>query len=431
MKLTRFKDMKLIIIGLIMLISQVQMVYSQPDKTFPQYPLKFTSYMEQVSKHNLDYAAEQFEVSKAEAAIEIAKVFSDPTLSLGMTRNREGQLNTGHDLSSELDIQVELFGKRCARIDLAKSQHELSKALLSDFFRNLQADAATVFLEALKQKQLYAVKLSSYQTMKRLSEADSMRLKLGSIMEIDAIQSKLEAGSLLNELLQSEADLNNSYTQLSQMTGSLKADSILIPDGSLLFKQRSFEIDALITIASSKRADLIAALYNKEVADKALKLAKRERNIDLGLKLGVDNSYLPTNNGPSATAYTAGIAIPLKFSNFYKGQVKLAQFQISQSEELYNKAELQIQTEIMQAMQRYQALCKQVDSFDHGMLEGAQNVRKGKIYSYNRGETSLLEVLNAQRTFNDVQQSYYETLFNRAVALVELEKAAGIWDISF
>jgi cobalt-zinc-cadmium efflux system outer membrane protein len=65
------------------------------------------------------------------------------------------------------------------------------------------------------------------------------------------------------------------------------------------------------------------------------------------------------------------------------------------------------------------------------LLENAQSVRKGKIYSYNRGETSLLEVLNAQRTYNDIQQSYYETLFNRAVALVALEKAAGIWDISF
>lgn len=423
--------MKLFIIGVIALMIQVQIVYSQVDKAVQQYPVKFTSYMEQVSKHNLDYAAERFEVSKAEAAIEIAKVFPDPTLSFGMTQNREGQLTTGHDLSSELDVSVELFGKRRAWIDLAKSQHELSKALLSDFFRNLEADAATVFLEALKQKQLYAVKLNSYQTMKRISEADSVRLKLGTIMEIDAIQSKLEAGSLLNELLQSEADLDNSFTQLSQMMGSLNADSLLIPDGSLLFKQRSFEINALIKMAGDKRADLVAALYNKEVADKALKLAKKERNIDLGLKLGIDNSYLPTNSGPTATAYTAGIAIPLKFSNIYKGQIKLAQFQISQSEELYKKAELQIRTEITQAMQRYQALCKQVDSFDNGMLEGAQNVRKGKIYSYDRGETSLLEVLNAQRTYNDVQQNYYETLFNRAVALVELEKAAGIWDISF
>jgi cobalt-zinc-cadmium efflux system outer membrane protein len=43
----------------------------------------------------------------------------------------------------------------------------------------------------------------------------------------------------------------------------------------------------------------------------------------------------------------------------------------------------------------------------------------------------LLEVLNAQRTYNEVQQRYYQTLYSYAAALVELEKAAGIWDINF
>lgn len=54
-----------------------------------------------------------------------------------------------------------------------------------------------------------------------------------------------------------------------------------------------------------------------------------------------------------------------------------------------------------------------------------------KIYSCQRGETSILEVLNAQRTYDDIHTTYYEALFNRAAALVELEKAAGIWDINF
>jgi hypothetical protein len=44
---------------------------------------------------------------------------------------------------------------------------------------------------------------------------------------------------------------------------------------------------------------------------------------------------------------------------------------------------------------------------------------------------SLLEILNAQRTFNEIQSTYYEALFNRAAALVNLEKSAGIWDINF
>ena len=422
--------MKSILIILLVIACQIQVVHSQID-TINGHLLKFNSYMDRVKKHNLDYASEQFEVSKAEAAIEIAKVFPDPTLSFDVTQNREGTLSTGHDLYSELGTTVELFGKRRARIDLARSSHELSKALLADFYRNLQADAAIAFLEALKQKQLYSVKLSSYQTMKRLAEADSMRLKAGSIMEIDAIQSKLEATSLFNEVLQSESDLKNALTQLSQMSGSVSQDSILIPQGSLVSGLKSFDITKLINVALNNRSDLVAALNNKEVANKALRLAKKERNIDVDVKLGFQNGYQPSISGPTATAFTAGIAIPLKFSNFYRGQVKLAQFQISQSEDLYQKAELNIKSEIIQAMERYQALCKQVDSYDHGMLEGAQKVRKGKIYSYNRGETSLLEVLNSQRTFNDIQQSYYETLFNRAVAMVELEKAAGIWDVSF
>jgi len=421
--------MRIVTLMLVCLLCQIQIARSQVDTIILKSPLKFNSYMDLVGKHNLDYASERFEVSKAEVAIEMARVFTDPNLSFGVTRDREGQMDAGHGISSGLDATIDLFGKRRARIDLAKSEHELSKALLSDFFRILQGESAVVFLEALKQKQLFAVKLNSWQTMKRLS--DSVRLKLGSIMEIDALQSRLEAGSLYNELLQAETDLKNSSIRLSQMTGTLKEDTLWVPDGNLLFEKRTFVFSELVTLARNNRADLVAALYNKDVARKAFLLAKRERNIDLGLNLGIENGYLPSGNGPAATTFSAGIAIPLKFSNYYKGGLKQAQFQISQSELQYEKADLQIRTEIAQAIQKYQALCKQVDNFDHGLLDHAQRVRKGKIYSYNRGETSLLEVLNAQRTYNEIQQTYYETLFFRAVALVELEMAAGIWDISF
>ena len=387
--------------------------------------------MDLVVKHNLDYAAERYEVNKSEAAIEIAKVFSDPTISFGYSQDREGHQATGSGISGGIDKSVDLFGKRKARIDLAKSQHELSKALLADFFRNLEAQAAETFLEALKQKQLYEVKLDSYHTIKRLAEADSIRLELGSIMAIDASQSKLEAGSLYNELLQKEADFRNSFIQLSEMTGTFKVDTLLVPDGNMNFKRRTFIQSVLIDTARIRRADLVAALYNKEVSAKALRLAHKERTIDVDLTLGFGNSYPSPGAGPAATTVSAGIAIPLKFSNYYKGELKQAQFQISQSEIHYEKADLQIRMEIAQAMQKYLASCRQVDSYENGMIVNAQNVRKGKIYSYSRGETSLLEVLNAQRTYNDIQQSYYETLFNRAVALVELEKAAGIWDINF
>ena len=65
------------------------------------------------------------------------------------------------------------------------------------------------------------------------------------------------------------------------------------------------------------------------------------------------------------------------------------------------------------------------------MLRDAEMILQKKIYSYKRGETSILEVLNAQRTYNEVQTSFNEAQFDCSVALIELECSCGIWDIGF
>ena len=128
---------------------------------------------------------------------------------------------------------------------------------------------------------------------------------------------------------------------------------------------------------------------------------------------------------PSASAISAGISIPLKFSNIRKSDIKIAQFQVEQIELQYKQAEIKIQNEVVQTYNQYKSLCSQVENYNQGLLEQAKTVLNGKVYSYSRGETSLLEVLNAQRTYNDLQTSYYETLYNCYTALVELEKAVG------
>ena len=126
---------------------------------------------------------------------------------------------------------------------------------------------------------------------------------------------------------------------------------------------------------------------------------------------------------------TAGIAVPLKFSNFNKGTVRAARYREQQAEAQYKQALLQVQTEVMQAYRNYQSFAEQVNHYEDGLLRQAREVMDGKIYSYNRGEVSLLEVLDAQRTYDEVQAQYIETLFNYSSALVELERSTGIWDI--
>jgi cobalt-zinc-cadmium efflux system outer membrane protein len=430
MKMT-FRNMKKIFV----LISTALLViaepaHSQSDILFSCRYLSFEEYMTLVSSQNLEYAAEKFNVTISEAAIEVAKIFPDPYISFAWTENLEEGSRKGYGYSSEIGTTIELGAKRKTRIDLAKSEYDLSKALLSDYFRNLQSEASLVYLDALKKRELYKVGDNSYQTMKQLSEADSLRFQMGSIMRIDAIQSKLEAGILYNDLVNLETEWKNSLSQLTYMTGISINDTLFMPSSHLQDTCRIFSCDNLIEEALNNRADLVAALISQKVSQNKLDLAMKNRKTDIDLNLGVSDSYLLAGLSPAATSITGGIEIPLKFSNIYKGEIKMSQSLIRQSEKLFHLAELLIRNEITQAWNLYYFYCSQVDNFENGLLKMASDVLNGKIYSYQRGETSLLEVLNAQRTFNEIQSAYYEALFNRAAALVNLEKSAGIWDIN-
>lgn len=406
--------------------------FAQTDTSYNKIQLSLPEYLFLTGKNNLGYAAQKFNVNMLEADIETAKIFPDPELSVGAFNNQNESLKLGYGFNAGLSTTFELGGKRRARVNLAQSQLELTKAQLEDYFRNLRADAATAWFLAMKQKFEYQVTLDSYKIMKSLADADSIRYKAGAIMEIDARQSKLEANTLLNELLQQDADLKNTLLQLGMILGHQPTDTFYVPAGSFDKLERDFELFPLITSAQNNRADLKAALQNKNVSQQALQLAKANRVIDLGISLGGQYNAASNNNiapTPSFTNTSLGLSVPLKFSNKYKGELKRAQYSITQAGIQYDEVELQITTEVSQNYLNYQATRKQVRQFKTGMLDEAKKVLDGKIYSYRRGETSLLEVLNAQRTYNDVQQSYYETLNNYASALIELERASGIWDI--
>ena len=356
-------------------------------------PLSYHNYMEKVTEGNLEYAAERLNMDVSEAEVVASKVFNDPNLSVSYFNNENGSLQMGEGVEVELSKTFS-FGKRGANIALARSESELTKALLADYFRNLRADATVSYLEALKQYELYKVKQNAYENIRQLAESDSVRFTLGKIMEIDATQSRLEAGILKNELLQAETDLHNAFSNLNLLTGSVSRDTLYIPEASLHLSSRDFVLADLISTASINRADLVAALKNKEVAARALKVTRRERNTDVDLSIAVSKNARVHNEeapAPPFTGVTAGIAIPLKFSNFNKGAVRAARFREQQAETQYQQALLQVQTEVMQAYRSYQSLTVQVSHYENGMLHAAQEVIDGKIYSYNRGEVSLLE----------------------------------------
>lgn len=399
-----------------------------------QPPLDFKTYLSGVGQHNLDYAAEKFNTDIAAANVLLSKVFPDPELSAGVFDNGQHRMQLGYGFNSSISYTLELGGKRRARIDLARSEQTLTQQQLEDYFRNLRADATLAFLKALQQQRLYDIKMAAYTYMQQLSAADSIRFRAGIITETDVRQSRIEAGMLLNDTYGAAADKKAAQLQLAAQMGVYRADTSWNATGDLTKFTRHLSLPELLQHAQKTRQDLLAATQQQVVAQKTLQLAKAERVIDLGLNMGVNNASVVTNAvapTPSMNTVSAGVSVPLKFSNRNKGAILAADAGVKQQAARYQQAAVQVHTEVTTAWFNYLSATEQLQQFDTGLLQTAKQVLEGRRYSYQRGETSLLEVLNAQRTYNEVQQQYDESLYNHAAALVELERAAAIWDIEF
>lgn len=389
-----------------------------PVKT-PHQDISFEEYLNRVGKNNLNYLAEKLNVSIADAEMVAKKVFPDP--ELGFEAGNE-------TFSLGLSYSLELGNKRGARIQLARSQAELEKLTLEQGFQELRAEAANLFLEAILQRELLKVQQSSYEYMLKLSQSDSLRYVTGEITENDARQSKLEAVTLLNTVYGQEAAYQSALVMLNRHMG-VAADTLHIPFGSWDELRREFDLSELVKFGLNNRIDLLAVQKSTEVTTREYRLTKAERRPNIGLSVSYERDW----NGflPPARSATAGISVPLTFSNMNKGAIKAAKFRIIQSEIIEKDMELQIQAEITQSWFGYEAEKKKVAQFKSGMLEDSQKVLDGMVYKYKRGETNILDVLVAQRTYNEVQQEYLETMKGYITSLVELEKSCGIWDIRF
>lgn len=407
------------ICGLLLPFIIVAAVQAQTGHDTAAGTLSLEDYLNRVGKSNLTYLSEQLNVKMADAEIIAQKVLPDPELNFEALNE---------NFVVELGYTVELGNKRGARVRLARSEAELARLNLTWFFEELRAEATDAFLEAIFQRERLDMKKSSYEYMLQLSRSDSIRFRSGEITENDVRQSRLEAATLLNEVYQQEAEYKAALVTLNQYMGH-STDTLSMPVGSWDSLSREYILSDLIASGLTRRLDLVAASKKMEVANNQIRLARAERKMDVDLMVGYERDWKGVF--PARENLKAGLTIPLKFSNINKGSLKFSRFQADQKQYDYRNTQLEVETSICQAYYYFEAAQKQVAHYRSGLLDESKKVLDGMVYTYRRGESGILDVLIAQRTYNEVQEQYLEVMKGYVSSLVNLQKTCGMWDIRF
>ncbi len=407
--------MKRVINTIFVLLSSIAFLHAETART--ERPVTLDEFLHEVETGNLALAAERFNVGIAEAEAVAARVFPDP----GFT------FEAGEDYYSlDLGYTLELGGKRKARIRLAESLVKAENYALAAFFEELRAEAAAAYLECATRKSILEFRRNSYRQMLEIARADSIRFRLGEITELDARQSAVEAMSMLTEVYEQENEYLTSLIELNGFTGR-NSGRTLLPVGETLPPDIDRSLDQLIGTALENRPELLLFEQLTDAAYREWKLAKAERKMDIDLFVGYERDwkgYLPNHE-----TIRGGLTIPLGFSRFNKGDLHAASRAIDQREAEYRAARFEVENEVVQAYSEYRSLTKQVNQFRSGILTESEKLLEGAVYKYQRGESDLIEVLIARRTYNDIQEQFLEKSGELARARIHLERVCGTWNL--
>lgn len=395
--------------------------------------LTFRGYLAQVSRSNLELAAQRFSVPIAEAQIAVARVFPDPVITGGVSQIDISGQSAPFLSTLGVTLPIEL-GKRGARVGVAQAELAVSRAELDDALRRLGAESATAYVNALAARLVLDRKRRTLESLERLVLVNEKRLQSGDIGEVALLQSRVESQRFRADVLAAEAEVRAADLALRQYLGKEAPPhgAELVVTGELRIPSRTFDANALIERARTQRPDVTARRRAEEAAAARVILARRNRLVDVTLNLSWQRSlFSEPFASPQYDALTALVSLPLPLSRVYRGELEAALHTVDQSAAAHQALALRAEVEVQQALVRYQATVKQLALYTQGVLQDAERVNTATYYSYQRGGATLLEVLNAQRTVDDVYLAYYGALAEHARQLIAVEQAAGIWDLTF
>lgn len=327
-------------------------------------------------------------------------------------------LQASTEADAGLSYLIERGNKRQARYQAAKDATAVTISTVADNERTLTFQVASQFLTvelAESTLDLAQQDLKDYQNTVELTE---IRYRSGAISQDDYLKIKIQLLQFQNDVAQAQLAKVQGLSDLRQMLGSESVAVNYDIAGQFEYQAVKANLEALQMQALEMRPDLRAAQQSITAANSQYLLAKADGKQDLT----VQANYTHVNGINGLSFYTS---IPLAIFNRNQGEIARTRFAMTQSQELEKQADNQVATDVHDAYYNLQTNDQIVQLYLGGYLAEAQADRDIAEYSYQRGAASLLDFLDAERSYRATQLAYRQVLAAYLTALEQLREAVG------
>ena len=390
--------------------------------------------VQEALQNNPGLLAERLGIPVAEAAVITASLRPNPVVTA--SSDHLDWLGTGFsevngagptETALRIDFPWERGHKREYRVDTAGYARKIAEARVADSIRRLRLDVTLACIDVMEAKARLDLANDNLKSLQGVVQLNETRLQGGAIPPIELTRSRVAMLQFRSNVKTAELALTTARIKLQTFLGRAPGQTPLgIIDVSDPLKipipPTAPALDQIRSRALTARPDIQAARLDQARSQSELRLQLANGKVDY-----TAGAEYRRQQGLNGTGNSVGFffSVPLPVFNRNQGEIARVTSEEVQLQKQIDALQSQVSGEVTGAYREYETARQLIGDIESDLLGLSQEARNTTTYVYQAGAGSLLDVLDAQRAFNETMSTYYDAQADYRRAVSRLASVVG------
>jgi cobalt-zinc-cadmium efflux system outer membrane protein len=367
-------------------------------------------------QQNPRLSAAAHEVLAAQSRVRSARALANPELTFTPALTGPG----GSDEELGIRQPLELNGTRSARTGVASAQLRQTRAEAIVALRDLVSETKSAYYELARAQELRSQAQDLLQIAEEFDRITRRQVELGARPGIEQTQTGIEVTRARQQLTLTVSRLTMALAALNTLMGRPPEEPVG-PLSPLTLSPTSADREVNLRQAVAARAEITAAESRRDAFQQEARLARAQGRPDLTPQFRASS----ITRGVHDSGIGLGVTLPLLDYGSRRHRIREAEEAARAQTDRIAATRSQVQQEVEQALARLRASEAVIRDYQGGVLDQSRRLVEASRVGFQAGQTSVVAVLEAQRTYRSVLAEYTNALADHALARTELERATG------
>jgi cobalt-zinc-cadmium efflux system outer membrane protein len=310
-------------------------------------------------------------------------------------------------------------GKRELRRDQARESTAVAESSYLNQERGLVFNLRSAFVQTLQAKAVLQNARENLDYWDKELEVNRLRFQAGDLSQVDLNRLELQRVQFESDFETAMVNLRTAKIQLLMLLDDRTQIDRFDVSGPFDFGDDLRPLEEFRNIALEARPDLKSAMQGVELAKIAHRLAVANGSTDPTFSADF------ARNPPIPVYFGVSVSIPLRVFDRNQGEKARTQVDIARNEQLRDANEALVFGDVDSAYWTLVQSLNLLRPYKNKYLPLATDVRDRTSFSFRNGGASLLDFLEAEKSYRDTRLAYLNLIGSYLTAAAQMNMAAG------